>query len=278
MATNGFLPNSTGVGATVLSDAAYAASSSLALGAQVGVLPPEYYNKVNRQSTVIASMIGQFIVLRAGVDANDSQSISTLEANFEAALAAYVNTIVGSTQGPPHNIAPFFTNGSYTWTCPTGLTRVFAQVWGAGGGGSGGGNSAGSGGGYSAGWFTVTPGTSYTIIVGAGGPGNSGTSTGGNGGTSSFASFCSATGGLGGSAGPQTGGNGSGGQINLQGGRGEDIESANYYAMGGMAPFGGVGFYQGAMSPGGGGSATAASAVIGASGSNGADGAVLLSF
>lgn len=86
MPTNGFLPNSTGTGAIVLSDADYAVNAATAQGAGIGQLPPNYYNKVNRQATVIASMIGQFIVDKAAADANDSQSIATIETNFITAL------------------------------------------------------------------------------------------------------------------------------------------------------------------------------------------------
>ena len=64
--------------------------------------------------------------------------------------------------------------GTQTWTCPAGVSSVSVQCWG-GGGGSGGAsnilNSAGGGGGggaYAYSVINVTPGTTYTINVGAG--------------------------------------------------------------------------------------------------------------
>ena len=72
-----------------------------------------------------------------------------------------------------------FTSGG-TWTAPAGVTRVIAELWGGGGGGGNcGGNTycsfAGQGGGagaYARSVLAVTPGNTYTILIGAGGPNN----------------------------------------------------------------------------------------------------------
>lgn len=73
--------------------------------------------------------------------------------------------------------------GTYTWVAPTGVTSVAVLAIGGGGGASGSFTNArgGSGGGlaYRNG-LAVTPGNSYTVVVGAGG------AAGGNGGQSSF--------------------------------------------------------------------------------------------
>lgn len=69
----------------------------------------------------------------------------------------------------------FNTVGTTTWTVPTGITSISALVVAGGGAGgttiSGGYEGAGGGGagGVVLSAFNVTPGTSYTIIVGAGG-------------------------------------------------------------------------------------------------------------
>lgn len=103
---------------------------------------------------------------------------------------------------------------STTWTCPAGVTKVYAFVVGAGGGGDGNDNTGGGVGGQAYGYYTVSPGTGYTITVGTGGTGStSGSGTSGN--TSSFASFCSATGGGAGTSGG-SGSNGSGSSGNLR--------------------------------------------------------------
>jgi len=110
----------------------------------------------------------------------------------------------------------FTTYGTYTWTCPAGVTSVCAVCVGAGGRGGGAG-----GGGGGLGWknnISVTPGQSYTVVVGRGGqPGAA------NGGDSYFINTSTVRGGggkngwNGGSGGNYTGdGGGNGGSGSAQ--------------------------------------------------------------
>jgi hypothetical protein len=136
----------------------------------------------------------------------------------------------------------FDTPGTYTWTCPDGVTSVCAvAVGGGGGGGTGGSNmfQSYSGGGGGLGWknnIPVIPGQTYTVVVGAGGVAAAEQLTspmngrqGGSGGDSYFISITNVKGGgapsgtgqggtytgdgggNGGNAGPNTGGMGGGG-------------------------------------------------------------------
>jgi hypothetical protein len=96
-----------------------------------------------------------------------------------------------------------YTSGTTTWTAPTGVTKVKVICIGGGGGGGGwwsynanDGQSGGYGG-IAIGIYTVTPGTGYSAVVGAGGNGSNSTN-GSTGGSSSFSSFLSASGGSGG--------------------------------------------------------------------------------
>lgn len=77
----------------------------------------------------------------------------------------------------------FTTSG--TWTCPDGVTNIICIGAGGGGGGGGGGgnpasSSSGTGGGGGGAsiqqtqYATVSPGTNYTITIGAGGTGGAG--------------------------------------------------------------------------------------------------------
>lgn len=80
--------------------------------------------------------------------------------------------------------------GSYTWTCPAGITSVTVECWGGGAGGGGGtsgqGGEGGGGGAYGAEpAYAVTPGTVYTYVVGNAGTGGI-TGHAGNSGGSSF--------------------------------------------------------------------------------------------
>jgi hypothetical protein len=56
-----------------------------------------------------------------------------------------------------------------TWTVPAGITKIYVEVWGAGGGGNG--YGGGAGGTYIAAPFTVTPGQVCNYTCGTGGNG-----------------------------------------------------------------------------------------------------------
>ena len=81
-----------------------------------------------------------------------------------------------------------YTPGTYTWKCPPGI--LWATITLQAGGGSGGCGASTSSGGGSGGYFKakipVTPGTSYTVVVGAGGALTSGNVNGNVGGNSTF--------------------------------------------------------------------------------------------
>jgi hypothetical protein len=149
-----------------------------------------------------------------GANGNDGLSAYQIWLNLgnSGTQIDFINSLTGPTgangsQGPQgvpglslfSTMEVFSAPGTFSFTVPSGITKIMIEVWGAGGGG---GNSSvnavgtmtsGSGGGYGKEIFSVTPGTTYSIVVGAGG-----TSGGGNGGTSSFGSLISATGGQGG--------------------------------------------------------------------------------
>lgn len=121
---------------------------------------------------------------------------------FNGAIFTGATGIAGSL--PVATTVVFSTSGTNHWTAPTGVESVIAECWGAGGTGSAfNGSTGGAGGGggeYAAGSVGVTPGTSYTYVVGANGgnstfTGDSGTVTahGGKAGSSD-----GATGGAGG--------------------------------------------------------------------------------
>ena len=100
------------------------------------------------------------------------------------------------------------TPGTYSWICPSGVTAIAIHMIGGGGSGCmGGGGTPVSGGGGGGGVYindslAVVPGTSYSVIVGAGGASLPGTITTGtpgrSGGASSFGPLCYAGGGGGG--------------------------------------------------------------------------------
>lgn len=113
--------------------------------------------------------------------------------------SAASNSITASNAGSQS----YTTAGTYSWVAPAGVTSV--SVVAVGGGGGGGGASCGGGGGGGGGGLayknniSVTPGNTYSVVVGVAGTAGTSSVNGGTGGTSSFNSTCvSATGGTGG--------------------------------------------------------------------------------
>lgn len=82
--------------------------------------------------------------------------------------------------------------GSGSWTCPSGVSSVLAQVWGGGGGGGGNtdtnsdGGGGGGGGAYARKTIAVVANTSYNYVVGSAGSGSLGATVGLNGSGSWF--------------------------------------------------------------------------------------------
>jgi hypothetical protein len=93
MALNGFLPWSAGVNANVLSQDRYVSRPDRVSGVVSGTASGQQANKTWKQSSVIATMIAQFIVDTLNVDVTDDQSISTIEANFIQAIRDTFNIL-----------------------------------------------------------------------------------------------------------------------------------------------------------------------------------------
>ena len=129
---------------------------------------------------------GNLIVLDSinEVDSFDNIPTSNLELHLDATSGFL-------TEGSPQGQQVFTSNG--TFTVPTGVTQVSAVVVGGGGGGAGSdgdrneGNVGGGGGGLAYGTFTVTPGESLTVTVGAAGAAGPSGDDGGAGGTTTIA-------------------------------------------------------------------------------------------
>jgi hypothetical protein len=136
------------------------------------------------------------------------------------------------------------TAGTFSWVAPTGATKANVMVVGGGGGAlSNNAGSVGAGGGGGLGWkncICVTPGSSYTLVVGAGGAGRAGTGTATTGGTSYFVNT-STVAGYGGVGGSNSGGAG-GCFTGDGGGPGGTGSTLYYYGNGGG---GGAGGYMG---------------------------------
>jgi hypothetical protein len=215
--------------------------------------------------------------------------------------AASFGQVVASIQAliaaVPHGVQAISTSGNFT--VPTGVTAIQVELW-AGGSGSWASVSGTSGGGGSGGGFArkfisgLTPGASISVTIGAGGVAGSSGVAPTAGGSSSFASYCSATGGVVNPLGTvsvpnlgNTAGVGTGGDLNLFGGDGgqgqgnQSIAGGTY--VGNLGGYGGDGALSGGIvnSAGvglvgrfpGGGASGAGSGTSGTTANNGAAGA-----
>ena len=171
----------------------------------------------------------------------------------------------------PYGDVEFTTPGTYSWTVPNNVTQVSVLCIGGGGAGNGDGSLGGGGGGAGLGWknnISVTPGQSYTVVVGDRGAGGSGS----NGEDSYFINTSTVKGGGGG--GTVTGSGGSGGSYTGDGGgnggSGGSTAGGGIYEGGG----GGAGGYSGNGGNGGGGDGTSnpQNAGVGGAGGDGSGG------
>ena len=109
--------------------------------------------------------------------------------------AGNISSYAGADTGAKGNIQIF--NASGTFTVPAGITKLRITAFGGGGGGATQYAWTGGSGGCGIAIVTVTPGSSYTVTVGAGGRGAGWAGGAQAGGTTSFGSLVTATGGLG---------------------------------------------------------------------------------
>ena len=163
-------------------------------------------------------------------------------------------------------VQSFTSTGSTTWTAPADVTSVeVLVVAGGGGGGSRHGGGGGAGGLIYNSKYAITPGNTYSVVVGAGGAGApvGGSTTGSRGLNSQFDVLVAIGGGPGTSAseGGNAGGSGGGGRGNSTGAGGEGIA--------GQGNAGGAGTIQDALNLegiGGGGGGAGGPGIIGRSG------------
>ncbi|CAJ0896137.1 hypothetical protein R77569_04567 [Ralstonia mannitolilytica] len=88
MATNDFLTFAGSAGSNVITQAAYAALAAQQTGFQAGVANSAQLNKVWRQSSIMAAVLGQFIADYSGQNAVDDGTTATLETNLKSAINA----------------------------------------------------------------------------------------------------------------------------------------------------------------------------------------------
>lgn len=225
--------------------------------------------------TGLSSLTGNFTVVSSTASLNLTLASDTTTEGVESfsvgltGVGRSENTIVTvndtSITYVVNGQIEFTEPGTYLWQAPVGVTSVSAVAIGGGGGGGGNGGAGGGGGGL--GWkngISVTPGSFYTVVVGANGNGGA-WGTNSNGGDSYFISTSTVKGG-GGGYGQQGFTVGSGGTY-IGGGGGNGGNGGGGGAGGPAGGGGGAGGYAGNGGSGGNYSSTS-----GTSGSGGGAG------
>lgn len=126
MATNDFKPFATGAGANVTPQADWEALPALLSGFTAGKASSAKINKALRQSTVMASVLAQFISDSAGVDVLDNGNTAQILANLNTGMTAL-------TPGRLLNVQVFYNSGIYNPT--PGTKKVIVEMVGGGGAG-----------------------------------------------------------------------------------------------------------------------------------------------
>ena len=225
---------------------------------------------------------GTISLMMLGLEYNDSTPHSMSEfynkPGGPTSGTISLSDFYGLSNSQPAGEAFYTTAGSYSWTCPTGITEVYVLCVGGGAQGLNVGNPRVGGGGGGLGYkngISVTPGNSYTVVVGGvggdsyfintstvkGGGGDSpgggsytgdGGGNGGNGGSGTYAGGGGA-GGYSGNGGNGANGNTSGANLGGNGSGGAGGGGSGWWSGGG----GGVGAYgEGTYGTGGNGSSS----------------------
>ena len=226
------------------------------------------------------SQAGSGTITVTGLTAGTTYTFTVLATNI-AGNSSASSASASIKPVDPVGSQSYTTPGTYTWVAPSGVTTVSVVAVGGGGGGGASNSSnipgsGGLGGGYGGGLgyknnYSVTPGNSYTVVVGSGGSGSTGgtgttrnSGTGGAGASGGNSYFCSTSvvmgcGGGGGSIGGGSGYTGSGGGYGGGGGiksccgSGGSGGGAGGYSGNGGAGHGGCCYSSGNSGSGGGG-------------------------
>ncbi len=145
-----------------------------------------FTNPTANSLNAVAWSAGTYYPVNQYVYAVDMTTVPSVNRLYKVLIAGTSTTMPIATlaadlalmAGPNYVYMGLVATFSSTWTCPTGVTSIQVECWGAGGAGgsastatvagnrSGGGGGAGS---YVKKTITVVPGTTYNVIVGQGG-------------------------------------------------------------------------------------------------------------
>ena len=200
------------------------------------------------------SQAGSGTITVSGLAPTTSYTFTVTATNSAGTSAASAASNSITTQTPVVGQQAFTTAGTYSWVAPTGVTKVSVVAVGVGGWYNNSASRNGGGGGGGLGWrnnISVTPGSSYSVIVGAEVGANScGTPSSFAGATYGYGGGQASSCGTGGVGGGYLGdGGGYGGAGGSTGGTG-GANGASFGGSGGYTGAGGAGANQGTANGG----------------------------
>jgi hypothetical protein len=116
-----FLVFAGGVGANVVSQATYAGLAALSPGFATGIAASDQLNKVWRQSSLIASMVAQWVADNASLAMVDTGDITTLEKNYQSTV---LTAEFAADTGSANSYAISFPSGIVTPVADGTLVRI----------------------------------------------------------------------------------------------------------------------------------------------------------
>jgi len=158
--------------------------SSNNANAQITQIAETFTNPTANSLNAVAWSAGTYYPVNQYVYAVDMATVPSVNRLYKVLIAGTSTTMPVSTASADLSLGATYVymglvaSFSSSWKCPTGITSIQVECWGAGGAGgsastatvagnrSGGGGGAGS---YVKKTITVVPGTTYNIIVGQGG-------------------------------------------------------------------------------------------------------------
>lgn len=114
MSTVDYIPNSTGGGASVMSQPNYITAAPT--GVVPGIADPTFQNKTVRQSSMVAAAVANFISATLGIDVLDDGNISNLISELTSAIQVSASSGVGLGMNAPTNLKIIATEGSNNLT------------------------------------------------------------------------------------------------------------------------------------------------------------------
>ncbi len=171
------------------------ASYPLTIDPSIYIVTAQQFMNGNNETNIDFDVADKLIrkAPTTGARFNSWNSTTQLPLSNWAGGTTIAGGYIYSAGGISSNSQTYSTQGSGTFTVPSGITSITVKLWGGGGGGGAGGSAAaggaGGGAGETTGTIAVTPGETLDVYVGGGGAAGTRNTSGGGGGGGGYTSI-----------------------------------------------------------------------------------------